>query len=83
MIGRTSLGGINHLQLTLEALQNHQIDVIAIVLNHCTIHSQSGIDTHSNGNQPLTSSESSVMFPSLVQSQYEPELTHQWDKGRE
>ena len=44
VIGRTSLGGVNHVQLTIEVLKNHQIDILAIVLNHGALNSDSRDD---------------------------------------
>ncbi len=33
VVGRTTIGGINHLQLTVKALRSRQIPIIAIILN--------------------------------------------------
>jgi len=35
VVGRTTLGAVNHLLLTLEALKTRGIHVLAIILNHC------------------------------------------------
>ena len=34
LIGRTALGGVNHMLLSLEALHTHHIGVVGMVLNH-------------------------------------------------
>ena len=36
LIGRTSLGGINHILLTLEALHTYNLDVLGVVFNSAT-----------------------------------------------
>ena len=36
LVGRTGLGGINHMLLGLEALHAHHIEVVGIVFNHST-----------------------------------------------
>ncbi|GJL64649.1 MAG: ATP-dependent dethiobiotin synthetase BioD [Nitrospirales bacterium] len=43
VVGRATLGAVNHLLLTLEALQAREIPVLAIVLNHDQSPDQSGV----------------------------------------
>ncbi|WP_454061438.1 dethiobiotin synthase [Candidatus Nitrospira salsa] len=43
VVGRATLGAVNHLLLTLEALKTQEIQVLAIALNHCQQPDQSEV----------------------------------------
>ena len=80
LVGQTTLGGINHLLLTLEALENWNIQVLAIIMNQCEapIHQESRkIQMLSTMNHVRTVCKVPVFGP-LV---YEPECHRAWEEG--
>ena len=80
VIGRTSLGGINHVQLTIEALQSHQIDVFAIVLNHGVANAHSYDDSlQRESTRDLIQELTEV--PVFGPLEYEAEFARTWNGG--
>ena len=80
VVGRATLGGVNHARLTLEALTIRQIHVAAIVLNH------SSPEPNSNAVQEQTKSTIELMkalsgVPVYGPLSYESQVKHDWMAG--
>jgi dethiobiotin synthetase len=82
IVGRLTLGGINHGLLTIEALQQYGIVVRGIVLNH--------ISQAQNSSVPQMQRESCLQLlrelsgvPVIGPLPYEPLLNENWEQGVE
>lgn len=80
LIGRTGLGGINHILLALEALQTHNIGVVGIVFNHSEREPDSDnqkLQHHSTIELVRELRDVPVFGP----LKFEKECQHDWIKG--
>ena len=80
LIGRTGLGGINHILLALEALHTHNIEVLGIVFNHSTQEpdSETQILQHHSTIDLVRELRDVAIFGPL---KFEMECQHDWLKG--
>ncbi|MGB0911292.1 MAG: dethiobiotin synthase [Nitrospirales bacterium] len=80
VVGRTTLGGVNHLQLTIKSLRSRHIPIVAIVLND-------GIFNHASENS-IKQRDSTIDLiqelsglPVFGPIAYQAELSDQWEVG--
>jgi dethiobiotin synthetase len=80
LIGRTGLGGINHILLALEALHTHNIRVVGILFNHSDREPDSGpqILQHLSTMELVRELRDVPVFGPL---KFEKECQHDWVKG--
>ena len=80
LVGRTGLGGINHMLLALEALDIHNLEVVGIVFNHSTHEPDSEtqqLQHHSTMELVRELSDVPIFGP----LKFEKACQHDWAKG--
>ncbi len=80
VVGRTSIGGINHLQLTVKALRSWQIPIVAIILNDGTSNHGSE-DTLQQRDSTFDLIQELSGLPVFGPIAYQAELGTQWNTG--
>jgi dethiobiotin synthetase len=79
VIGRSSLGGINHALLTLHALRQRKIPVVALVLNQCRPVRRK--ITHAQEQSTVSLLRMLAGVPVIGPLLYSPSVTQNWDEG--
>lgn len=79
VVGRTSLGGINHVLLTVEALARRRITIAGIILNRTTDAAATVDGMQESSTLALLRERSGV--PVLGPVPYEPRLGQSWEQG--
>jgi len=80
VVSRTALGAINHTRLTLEALQNAGLKILAVVLNHLT--------QQSDSQEKLLQTDTTIRLirqwspvPVIGPLRFQEHLTNEWKNG--
>lgn len=80
VVGRTSLGGINHVLLTVEALARRNIAIAGIILNRTKAAARGTVDGMQESST-LALLRERIGVPVVGPVSYEPLLGHSWEQG--
>ena len=80
VVGRTTIGGVNHLQLTVKALRSRQVPIVAIVLND-GIFNHGSEETIRQRDSTIDLIQELSGLPVFGPIEYQGELSDQWDVG--